>query len=87
MQKTRKIPHSRGGSRTAATSKMERFVIIVNGWKLEAVNYYDKALHLGCCSSLRSASHNLRKCNDFRIPSIRIVNHDSNTAQKMRFSI
>ena len=22
-----------GGSRTAATSKMERFVIIVNGWK------------------------------------------------------
>ena len=23
---------SRGGSRTAATSKMERFVIIVNGW-------------------------------------------------------
>ena len=24
----------RGGSRTAATSKMERFVIIVKGWKL-----------------------------------------------------
>ena len=24
---------SRGGSRTAAISKMERFVIIVNGWK------------------------------------------------------
>ena len=23
----------RGGSRTAATSKMERFAIIVNGWK------------------------------------------------------
>ena len=23
----------RGGSRTVATSKMERFVIIVNGWK------------------------------------------------------
>ena len=23
----------RGGSRTAAVSKMERFVIIVNGWK------------------------------------------------------
>ena len=30
----------RGGSRTAATSKMERFVIIVNG-------FYHKALHLG----------------------------------------
>ena len=26
----------RGGSRTAATSKMERFVIIVNGWKQRA---------------------------------------------------
>ena len=25
---------NRGGSRAAATSKMERFVIIVNGWKL-----------------------------------------------------
>ena len=25
--------HFRGGSRTAATSKMECFVIIVNGWK------------------------------------------------------
>ena len=24
----------RGGSRTVATSKMERFVIIINGWKL-----------------------------------------------------
>ena len=24
---------TRSGSRTAATSKMERFVIIVNGWK------------------------------------------------------
>ena len=28
----------RGGSRTAATSKMERFVIIVNGWKPIIVN-------------------------------------------------
>ena len=42
----------RGGSRTAATSKMECFVIIVNG----AVNYYHKALHLGRCSSPRSVS-------------------------------
>ena len=25
--------YGRGGSRTAATSKMECFVIIVNGWK------------------------------------------------------
>ena len=36
----------RRASRTAATYKMER----------EAVNYYHKALHLGCCSSPRSAS-------------------------------
>ena len=27
------MTYCRGGSRTAATSKMERFVIIVNGWK------------------------------------------------------
>ena len=44
----------RGGSRTAATSKVELFVIIVK--RLEAVNYYHKELHLGCCSSPRSAS-------------------------------
>ena len=36
----------RGGSRTAATSKMERCVI-------------HQALHLGCCSSPRSASEHL----------------------------
>ena len=46
----------RGGSRTAASSKMKRFVIIVFGWMEEAVSYYHKALHLGCCSSPRSAS-------------------------------
>ena len=44
----------RGGSRTAVTSKMERFVIIVNGWKL--FGYYHKVLYLGCCSSSRSVS-------------------------------
>ena len=32
----------RGGSRTAATSKMGYFVIIVNGWKLEAVTVITK---------------------------------------------
>ena len=36
----------RGGSRTAGTFKM----------RLEAVNYYHKALHLRCCSSPISAS-------------------------------
>ena len=44
----------RGGSRTAATSKMERFVIIVNGF--QPLTIITKALHLGCCSSPRSAS-------------------------------
>ena len=43
----------RGRSRAAATSKMERFVIIVNGL---AVNCYHKAIHLRCCSSPRSDS-------------------------------
>ena len=38
-----KYANVRGGSRCDATSKMEHFVIIV------------KALHLGCCSSPRSA--------------------------------
>ena len=54
--------YSRGGSRTVAISKMKRFLIIVNGWKpltIIAVNYYQKALHLGCCSSPRSAFDNL----------------------------
>ena len=48
------FPMVRGRSRTAETSMMERFVIIVK--RLEAVNYYHKALHLGCCSSPRAAS-------------------------------
>ena len=48
--------HFRGGSRTAATSKMERFVIIVSGWKpltiitkhfiLDVVAVLDPSLHL-----------------------------------------
>ena len=43
---------SSGGSRTAATFKMELFVIIFNGWK-----HYHKLLHLVCCSSSRSDSN------------------------------
>ena len=49
---------NRGGSRTATTSKVERFVIIVNSF------------HLGCCSSLRSASEKydaLTKCSKNRL--------------------
>ena len=46
-------PRIRGGSRAAATSNIECFVLIVNGL---AVNYYHKALHLGCCNSPGSPS-------------------------------
>ena len=52
----------RGGSRTAATSKMERFVIIVNGWKpltitikcsiLDVVAVLDPSLPLQQCVSI-----------------------------------
>ena len=45
---------TRGGSRTAATTKRELFVIIVNGWTLL------HQPHLGCCSSPRSTSENAR---------------------------
>ena len=41
---------------TAATSKMELFVIIANGWKPLTIYHKDKELHLECCSSRRSAS-------------------------------
>ena len=41
-----------GGSRAAATSKMERFLIIV------------KALHLGCCSSSGSAAGTVLNNNE-----------------------
>ena len=51
-----RISVRRGGSRTAATSKMEHFVIIVNGWKPLTII---TKLHLGYCSSLRSASVSL----------------------------
>ena len=40
---------SRGGSRTAATSTMKRFVTIVSDWKPD--NYYHKELHLGYFAS------------------------------------
>ena len=33
IKNNRRLRVNRGGSRTAATSKMEHFVIIVNGWK------------------------------------------------------
>ena len=41
--------HSSGGSRAAATNWSAK-------WKNGTVNYYHKALHLGCCSRSRSAS-------------------------------
>ena len=60
----------RGGSRAVATSKMERFVIIVN--------YYHKALHLGCCSSPRSTSvETIVLSDDFEIVQFSVVDCDS----------
>ena len=44
------IKKIRGGSKAAATSKTERFVIILNGFQ-----------HIGCCSSSRSASEDDKK--------------------------
>ena len=44
----------RCGFRTAATSKMELFMILVNGF--HAFDYYHKVLHLGYCSRPGSAS-------------------------------
>ena len=62
----------RDGSRTPVRSKVESFVITVNGWKLLSlltiitINYYHKSLHLGCCSSPRSVS----------VVKKRLVSHD-----------
>ena len=50
---------SRGGSGTAATSKMERFVI--------TVNYYHKALRLGCFSSPTSASEDTLTLREIKL--------------------
>ena len=44
------IKKIRGGSKAAATYKTERFVIILNGFQ-----------HIGCCSSSRSASEDVKK--------------------------
>ena len=54
----------RGGFRTAATSKMELFVIIVNGWK--PLTIITKELHLGCCSSPKSACATIRRSKRFK---------------------
>ena len=79
MSKLLKYISQRRIPRSAATSKMECFVIIVNGfqpitisqstpsWMLPAVNYYHKALHLGCCSSPRSASVSFIKYINFLV--------------------
>ena len=59
----------RGGSRTATTSKMERFVIIVNGWKpltiitkssiLDVAVVLDPPLNLYIFTHVRSHFKNL----------------------------
>ena len=61
---------ARGGSRVAATSKMERFVIIVNGFQPLTIN--TKA-HLGCCSTPRSVSGCYVNCLLWILPLYRVV--------------
>ena len=48
---------------------MEHFVVIVK--RLEAVNYYHKVLHLGCCSNPRSASAYRAKILSYELNSSR----------------
>ena len=58
---------TRGVSRTTATSSMESFDIIVNGFQPLTI-ITNKALHIGCCSSPRSASdHDVIKKNNLPI--------------------
>ena len=57
----------RGGSRTAATSKVEHFVIIVNGWKpltiIAKSSTLDVAAVLDPPLSPLSSKNNLKKRN------------------------
>ena len=48
---------SRGGSRTAATSKMESFVIIINGWKLLTIITKSSILDVAVVLDLPFTSH------------------------------
>ena len=50
------LNRTRGGSRAAAKSKMAPDA--VNYYHKVFLNYYHKALHLGCCNSPRSAFEN-----------------------------
>ena len=77
-----KLTHYGGGSRAAASSKMECFGIIVNGFepltittKLPDVNYYHKALHLGCRSSPRSVFGDFTKFCCFLVPEMSFSSH------------
>ena len=46
------MPHSRGGSRAAATSKMERFMRIVNSWKPLTILKKRSILHVAAALDL-----------------------------------
>ena len=78
-------PHIfRGGSRTAATSKMERFVMIVNGWKLltiitkrstlDVLAVLDPPLILIILTGMSSWSWALFWSKDWRIIEISSIN-------------
>ena len=76
----------RGGSRAAATSKMECFVIIVNRFQPLTII---KALHLGCCSGPRSASAILVQPSVVEISKCffkKLVNMAYNEASRMKLN-
>ena len=80
LQKKNSQVFFRGGSRTAATSKMEHFVIIVNGWKLffVSVSIFQKSLQ---------KSQNMALSGCFQISTIRGRSRASATSKMERFVI
>ena len=60
--KSKKNNHSRDGSRAAATSKMECFVIIANGWKLLTV--ITKHSILDVAAALNPPLHRMKMIGD-----------------------
>ena len=84
------IDRIRGGSRTAATSKMEHFVIIVNDWKLLTIITKRSILDVAAVldpplrmqtKSLRVISHhyNILMCHLFLIALLSFITKASNS--------
>ena len=73
MRNAKQLINSRGGSRTAASPKMECFVIIVNGWKpltiivkhsiLDVAAVLDPPLNLAIMTTIFSKYAACKLCN------------------------